>query len=329
MCGLFGFSDPSRSLTPRQAHQLLRALSVSSMVRGTDATGIAYNSHGQLHIYKRPDAANKTLLLPSASSHVVMGHVRMTTQGNAQSNYNNHPFPGNLDGHLPGSGPDFALAHNGVLNNDLLLRHQLHLPKTRIETDSYIAVQILASAGTLDLASLAGIAEQLEGTFTLTILDKQDSLYFVRGNNPLCLVEFPHTGLFVYASTSEILQNAITRLGFLQTQPFSRVWLEEGEILHLSADGQMETCTFDTHRLQSPFYSPWGWPSSRCSRRTLSEDLLNTACNLGFEEEDVMILQGCGYCPDEIEELLQDPELFRAALQESYYEYAVYRGDWV
>ena len=94
-----------------------------------------------------PDAANKTLLLPSASAHVVMGHVRMTTQGNAQSNYNNHPFPGNLDGHLPGGGPDFALAHNGVLNNDLLLRHQLHLPKTRIETDSYIAVQMLASAG--------------------------------------------------------------------------------------------------------------------------------------------------------------------------------------
>lgn len=54
MCGLFGFSDPSRSLTPRQARQLLRALSVSSMVRGTDATGIAYNSHDRLHIYKTP-----------------------------------------------------------------------------------------------------------------------------------------------------------------------------------------------------------------------------------------------------------------------------------
>ena len=99
----------------------------------------------------------------------------------------------------------------------------------------------------------------------------------MRGNNPLCLVEFPHTGLFVYASTSEILQNAISRLDFLQAQPFSRVWLEEGEILHLSADGQMETRTFDTRRLQSLFYAPWGWASSRNSKRTLSEDLLNTA----------------------------------------------------
>lgn len=329
MCGLFGFSDPSRSLHPRQARQLLRALSVSSMVRGTDATGIAYSSHGRLHIYKRPEAANKALLLPSASARTVMGHVRMTTQGNARSNYNNHPFPGDLDGHLPGSGPDFALAHNGILSNDLLLRHQLHLPKTRIETDSYIAVQILASTGTLDLTSLAALAEQLEGTFTLTILDKQDNLYFLRGNNPLCLVEFPHLGLFVYASTSEILQNAIARLDFLQTQPFSRVWLDEGEILHLSADGQMTTRSFDTRRLQSLLYAPWGWQSSRGAKRTLSEDLFHTACNLGFEEEDVLILQGCGYCSDEIEDLLQDPELFRAALQESYYEYSVHQGDWL
>lgn len=191
MCGLFGFSDPSRSLTPRQTRQLLRALSVSSMIRGTDATGIAYNSHDRLHIYKRPEAANKTLLLPPASARVVMGHVRMTTQGNAQSNYNNHPFPGDLDGHLPGSGPDFALAHNGILNNDLLLRHQLHLPKTQIETDSYIAVQMLTSSGTLDMQVLAGISEQPEGTFTLTPLDKQDNLYFVRGNNPLVWWSFP------------------------------------------------------------------------------------------------------------------------------------------
>ena len=40
---------------------------------------------------------------------VVMGHTRMTTQGNAQFNQNNHPFLGKVDG------SSFALAHNGVL----------------------------------------------------------------------------------------------------------------------------------------------------------------------------------------------------------------------
>ncbi len=330
MCGLFGFSDPYGSLTPWQARQLVRALAVSSMVRGTDATGIAYNSKHRLHIYKRAEKASDTLLYPSAGSRVVMGHVRMTTQGNAKFNHNNHPFPGDLDGHSPGSGPDFALAHNGVLTNDLILRHQLHLPKTRIETDSYVAVQILQAAGTLDMDTLAELAQQLEGTFTLTVLDREDNLYFVRGNNPLCLVEFSHLGLFVYASTAEILQEAIARCAFLNARLFSRVWTEEGEILKLGCDGRMETRYFDTTRLHESFYGLWGWQRNKPAHcATGTSDLLDTACNLGYDEEDVAILQACGYCSEEIEELLQDPELFRSALQDAQCEFVMYGGDYL
>lgn len=326
MCGLFGFSDPYSSLSPRQARQLVRALAVSSMVRGTDATGIAYNSAHRLHIYKRAEKASDTLLYPSAGSRVVMGHVRMTTQGSALHNYNNHPFPGDLDGHKKDSGPDFALAHNGVLTNDQILRHRLHLPRTRIETDSYVAVQMLQAAGRLEMDTLADLAEQLEGTFTLTVLDRQNNLYFIQGNNPLCLVEFPHLGLFVYASTAEILQEAITRCPFLSTRLYSRVWTEEGEILRLGGDGRMETRFFDTARLQTSFFGLWGWQVNKPRRSDAAAmaDLLDTANNLGYEEEDVAILQACGYCNEEIEELLQDPELFRSALQDAVYEYAMY-----
>lgn len=329
MCGLFGFSDPCGSLGPRQARQLVRALAVSSMVRGTDATGIAYNHNQRLHIYKRAAKASDTLLYPAAGSRVVMGHVRMTTHGNARWNYNNHPFPGDLDGHQPDSGPDFALAHNGVLTNDLPLRHQLHLPRTRIETDSYVAVQMLQAAGTLDMNTLAELAEQLEGTFTFTILDRQDNLYFVRGNNPLCLMEFPHLGLFVYASTAEILQEAIGRCPFLSTCLNARVWTEEGEILKLSRDGHLETRYFRTDRLYASFYGFWGWQANKPTHDGTAgtSDLLDTVCNLGYEEEDLAILLACGYCDEEIEEMLQDPELFRAALQDAYGEFVMYRGD--
>ena len=61
----------------------------------------------------------------------------MTTQGRASRNRNNHPFFGEAGGEL------FALAHNGVLWNDDILRRSKHLPKTKIETDSYIAVQLI------------------------------------------------------------------------------------------------------------------------------------------------------------------------------------------
>ena len=330
MCGLFGYSDPARSLSTAQARQLLRALAVNSMVRGTDATGIAYTGNRRLHIYKRADKASDTPLFPAAGARAVMGHVRMTTQGNACFNYNNHPFPGDLDAHREGGGPDFALAHNGVLTNDVTLRRRLHLPATRIETDSYVAVQMLQAAGTLDLDVLAELAEQLEGTFTLTVLNRQDDLYFVRGNNPLCLVEFPCLGLFVYASTTDILEKAVLACPFLRTLAYAPVWLEEGEILRLGADGQILTRYFDTARLREPLFGLWGWQTNR-RRRTDTNDtaLLDTACNLGYEEEDVLTLLACGFCGDEIEEMLQDPELFRAALQEATYEYAVYGGDWL
>ena len=156
MCGLFGFSDPSRCLSPEQARLLTRALAESSMVRGTDATGIAYNARHWLHIFKRAEPASCVPLFPPAGVHAIMGHVRLTTQGNARSNHNNHPFPGMLDGHRETKGPDFALAHNGVLQNDRDLRLRLHLPETTIETDSYVAVQMLEALGTLDLPHPAG-----------------------------------------------------------------------------------------------------------------------------------------------------------------------------
>ena len=48
----------------------------------------------------------------------------------------------------------FALAHNGILGNDRLLRKKKKLPVTRIETDSYVAVQLLERYGELSSKSL-------------------------------------------------------------------------------------------------------------------------------------------------------------------------------
>lgn len=112
MCCLFGFVDYAGSLSVKQKCRLIRELSIAAEVRGTDATGIAYNTSRGLQIYKRPLAAHRLHLRIPAEAHVVMGHTRMTTQGSAKKNYNNHPFFGCV------KGKRFALAHNGVLWND-------------------------------------------------------------------------------------------------------------------------------------------------------------------------------------------------------------------
>ena len=329
MCGLFGFSDPFHSLRTSQARQLLRALAECSMVRGTDATGIAYNNQNWLHIYRRDTSADKTPLYLPAGAHTAMGHVRMATQGDARFVRNNHPFPGYFGGLSSLRSPDFALAHNGILYNDQLLRRQLRLPKTNVQTDSYVAVQMLEAAGSFQPEILAQMAEQLEGTFTLTLLDRRDTLYFVRGNNPLSLVEFPRLGLFVYASTDTILQETLARLDFLQKQLYSRVYLEEGMILQLDAKGNISPHYSNPSKLWDSLYDIWlkqGHAASHSPRINPLDDLVDTACNLGYETEDIEILLACGYGYEEIEIMLLEPESFHAALREAYEIYAVYGG---
>lgn len=159
MCCLFGLMDPRHSLSGRQKARLLRSLSIACEARGTDATGIAYRSGGRLRIHKKPLPAHQVRFFLPDDAHTVMGHTRMTTQGSASKAYNNHPFPGTVNGHT------FALAHNGVLYNDKTLRRNLRLPNTKIETDSYVAVQLIERQKALSFSSLRSMAESVEGSF--------------------------------------------------------------------------------------------------------------------------------------------------------------------
>lgn len=205
MCCLFGLYDYGQSLSARQKSRIISALAVAAEARGTDAAGIAYLSGSHLSIYKRPLPAHRLRFRIPAAANVVMGHTRMTTQGSSHRNYNNHPFYGQT------GSTGFALAHNGVLRNDRSLQVQKKLPVSKIETDSYVIVQLLEQAGKLDLQTLGAISELLRGSFTYTVLDSHARLFIVRGNNPFCLYHFPALGFYVYASTKEILAAALRK----------------------------------------------------------------------------------------------------------------------
>ena len=108
MCSLFGLIDFKECLSTHTKNKILNTLARECQVRGTDATGIAYNFNDRLRIYKRPLPARKIKIHIPHGVNVVMGHTRMTTQGNAQFNQNNHPFLGHIDG------SSFALAHKRI-----------------------------------------------------------------------------------------------------------------------------------------------------------------------------------------------------------------------
>lgn len=181
MCCLFGLFDYGEVLSRRDRERIIRVLSVESQQRGTDATGIAYLKNGSLTICKRPLPASRMWFHFPSDANIVMGHTRMTTQGNEKKNYNNHPFKGAC------GETTFALAHNGVLHNDWALRRNLNLPTTKIETDSYVAVQLLEKNKALNFTAIRDMAETVEGSFCFSILDSRKRLFLVKGDNPLAV----------------------------------------------------------------------------------------------------------------------------------------------
>ena len=311
MCCLFGMIDYRDTLSRRQKTRMVRALAEASEARGTDAAGIAYNAGGTLHIDKRPGPAHTVHFTVPKEARVIMGHTRMTTQGSALKRQNNHPFAGRA------RREGFALAHNGVLYNDKILRRIHDLPQTSIETDSYIAVQLIEKQGTLSFDSLRFMAEEVEGSFCFTVLDRKDNLYFVKGDNPLCLYHYPELGLYLYASTEEILRNAIGKMRLAGTP--EPVTLHCGDILKINAQGERMQTTFSTEQFFCT-WSPYFWPQSAmpvsARGKTLDDpeatylNELKTIANwYGYDNAVVDTWLAEGFSTDEIEEFLYCGEL--------------------
>ena len=313
MCAVFGFLDYKGKVSNAVLKKLIHYLSVAAEVRGTDATGIAYVRDGSIVTYKKPKPAHKVKLFFPRDTRAVIGHTRFTTQGSEKRNCNNHPFEGHCGTEA------FALAHNGVLYNDRELCREQHLPTTPIETDSYVAVQLLEQGQNLDAENIQRTAELVEGSFVFTILRNDNTLFLVKGNNPLTLYHFPALGLYIYASTKSILDNALQKVHIAEKA--CEVEISEGEIIEISPSGNLHKSTFEMQDYIHSLFNPYNWDQLDYAKWWMEderEELLLEYCGtFGVSEEEVQLLLDFGYDPDEIEELLMDTEAMEEALIEA------------
>lgn len=311
MCAVFGLIDYKHVFNAHQRERILKVLSVECEVRGVDATGFAFNSDDKLKIFKRPLAAHEMQLKLPDDANIILGHTRMATQGDNQKNYNNHPFFGN-------AGIKFALAHNGIIYNENLIRHDMAIPDSHIETDSYIAVQILEKLGELSEKSLAEMAEKVSGSFVFTILDEDNNSYFVKGDNPLALYAF-EAGFYIYASTDVILEKVLHTLG-LNKYPHKEIFTNSGDIIKIDDKGKLTKSafifeyqyTYDWHDYYDRFYY---------------HRLIQCADRCGVDWENVELLLDYGYMPVEIEDLFGIPGAVEMAVQEVLQEFGCC-GEW-
>ena len=306
MCAVFGYLDYKGKIENVILKKLIRNLSIAAEVRGTDATGISYVNHGKVVTFKKAKPAHKVKLYFPKNTRAVIGHTRMTTQGSEKYNHNNHPFDGRCGTET------FALAHNGVLYNDAELKTKYHLPKTQIETDSYVAVQLLEQEKQLHAESIKKMAELVNGSFAFTILRNDNTLFLVKGNNPLTLYHFPKLGIYVYASTKSILDNALQQVNL--SDKCCEIDVSEGEILEIAPNGKLSKTTF---AMQNSVFSPYNWDNLNWYETEEQEEFLLECCRMfGVPEEDVYLLLDYGFSADEIEEMLMNPNILEDALAE-------------
>lgn len=236
---------------------------------------------------------------PPKYTKALIGHTRHSTQGSEKNNYNNHPFYGKV------GNTKFALAHNGVLINDTELRTKKQLPQTKIETDSYIAVQLLEMQDKLNHDTMRHMAESVRGSFSFSILDNNNNLHLIKGDSPLCIIHMKKKKLYVYASTEMILWKALIETELfteLKAGNYEEMPLRCGEIMTITNDGRIQRGGFDYTD-----YSVFDWRSY--GNYTYSDygyltDLRSAASALGYTEEDIELLQDEGFSYDEIEDIL-------------------------
>lgn len=303
MCCLFGFYNYSGQPIGK-LNTLTNRLGEQAVARGSDACGIAYNHKGKLIIHKEAKAADKVNFRHSDDVISIMGHTRHATQGNYRKNYNNHPFYGRCNN------LKFALAHNGVLLNDRELKQRYNLPKTRVETDSYVAVQLLENEEQLNIQNIKSMAEKVKGSFAFSVLDNSNTLWLIRGDSPLSLIHFPAYKLYVYASTDEILYKTLidTKLfNEIKHCRFEEIEINSGDIFTIRPDGKISKNKFLYEDYS--YYGNCNWWNYKHSYynendKSYIDDLKSIAAYNGFSPEDIDNLISNGFTLEEIEECI-------------------------
>ena len=156
------------------------------------------------------------------------------------------------------------------------------------------------------------MAETVMGSFTFTVLDNSDNLYFIKGDNPLCIYHFANRGFYIYASTKDIADKALRRLG-LNKKKHEEIPSRCGDIILIDKKGKISTSKFDTtgiHNQYFGYFKPYSYSFVENRRYEPDENhiqiIKEMASAFGYTSEDIDDLLVEGFTLDEIEGIFYD-----------------------
>jgi hypothetical protein len=172
------------------------------------------------------------------------------------------------------------------------------------------------------------MAENVSGSYAFTMVDTDNTLWLVKGESPLTVLHFPKLQMYVYASTSPILMEAVVSCEELckaiVAKDFVQISVQCGDIVRVTADGKLLRDTFDFNygyygRYDWRSYSAGGWynstPAPVESKKTVSwednlyyQQIKQLGRKIGYTDKDIDDMLAEGFSLDEIADWLYDEE---------------------
>lgn len=210
MCGIFGYAGRPKEGMQEAFRTFMDALALATEHRGRHATGIAaYVRDNRGLVAKGPVPARAFIKTPAwekgLKARALIGHCRYATAGSPSRNENNHPFE---------SGK-WALIHNGIVMGHHAIAHQYGV-RLKTECDSEIILRLFAE-GARDRGPLAGLQKFVDAIkdrmadYAIALLDRSNGkIRLLRDDGrPCAIVKLPALGIVAFASTPEILKEAM------------------------------------------------------------------------------------------------------------------------
>jgi len=237
MCGIGGYYQTGNTNNaPKWAKPALRKMWDNLQSRGSDASGIAYESPTGIRHYKtdRPAYELSGLSMSLAfgmnrTPRWLMFHTRAATHGKPEENRNNHPLLGSK----------LALCHNGVVYNksNVLSKYNVS-PKRDVDTE---AILVALKNGGID-----AVAKHVEGSMSISWAKGNTMYLWTNGMSPLVIGEL-YNGDYMYSSTDEHLMS--TGLRFKQVFD-----AKKGHLYKFTPEG-MNVHKTHLRKIKQPTYS--------------------------------------------------------------------------
>ena len=139
------------------------------------------------------------------------------------------------------------------------------------------------------------------------------NLYLVKGDSPISLIHFKDKGVYVFASTKQILWKALVDSELfqdLENGKYEHIVLNEGDILKIKSNGKRERGHFNYTESYGRHWYDYGCDCyvdtgyNDYYAEEYLEDIKTVAAMYGEDPEVIQELYNDGYTLEELEEMI-------------------------